>query len=96
MLVKFSADDILKYLSCFFFCFFFLFFVFLFFSKNKVCDFMQICFEYLTLYFLRKIRKNINLLSAEFAQRVLKVNDITVHVYLMLNMLNKNFQQTTF
>ena len=45
---------------------------------------MQICFGYSTLYFLRKIRKNINLLSAEFAQRVLKVNDITVHVYLMV------------
>ena len=62
----------------------FFFFFFFFQKKNKICDFMQICFEYPTLYFLRKIRKSINLLSAEFAQRELKANDITVHIYLMV------------
>ena len=37
---------------------------------------MQICIECQTLF----SEKNISLLSAEFAQRVVKVNDITVHV----------------
>ena len=44
---------------------------------------MQICFECQTL-FSEKNKKNINLLSAEFAQRVVKVNDIIVHVHVMV------------
>ena len=86
MLGIFSADDVLKYLSCFF-CFFFVFVFSLFFFSQKKIRFMISCRFALNiqlLYFLRKIRKIINLLSAEFAQRVLKVNDITVHVYLMV------------
>ena len=44
---------------------------------------MQICIECETL-FSEKNKKNINLLSAEFTQRVVKVNDITVHVHVMV------------
>ena len=43
---------------------------------------MQICFECLKLCFLRKIRNiSICCLLKLFAQRVVKVNDIIVHVY---------------
>ena len=44
---------------------------------------MQICIECQTL-FSEKNKKNINLLSAEFAQRGVKVNDVTVHVHVMV------------
>ena len=89
---KFSADDILKYLSCFFFCFFM--FIFKKIRFEISCRFalnVKLCF-------LRKI-SNISIccLLNLFAQRVVKVNDIIVHVHsVVLNMLDKNFQQTTF
>ena len=62
--------------------FFFVFFC-LFFSFKKI-RFAISCRFASSSIFSEKNKKNINLLSAEFAQRVLKVNDITVHVYLMV------------
>ena len=56
-LVKITADD-------FFFFFFFLIFLIFFFQEKKLWYFM---------HFLWKIRKNINLLFAEIAYRVVKV-----------------------
>ena len=64
--VKFSADDILKYIF------------FLFFPENRIRHFMQIVSETICMksqiLFSGKNKKNItNLLSAELAQRVVKV-----------------------
>ena len=70
---KFSADDILKYLSCFLFLFIF-----------KKIRFEISCRFALNvkLCFLRKIRNiSICCLLNLFAQRVVKVNDIIVHVH---------------